>query len=203
MIAQMAGDNEIDDDLIALLDQNIEAARKAGQEEAADFMKRVRDAANRFVIATPSAEEIRERFQRGLEVRGVSVEIRERFQRGLEVRGLGAWVLDWAWQSAVGAGGAGLRALVWECLHLYSQPRRYRAISSLTLAYSRSLSLSLALAVAGGRERGPGERQGGGSGGSGVIGGGQGEEGAGGAGGGDAAPRRAQETHLVKPRVAA
>lgn len=45
-----AGNNEIDKPLIDLLQQNIDAARQAGQAEPAEFMEKVRDAARKFVL---------------------------------------------------------------------------------------------------------------------------------------------------------
>ncbi|CAG9463721.1 unnamed protein product [Pedinophyceae sp. YPF-701] len=60
MILEMAGNNEIDNALIALLNQNINAARQAGQEEPAKFMEKVRDACTKFVVkpaASPAAQQ--------------------------------------------------------------------------------------------------------------------------------------------------
>ena len=42
--------NEIDVALLDLLQQNIEAARTAGQEEPAKFMEKVRQAAMKFMV---------------------------------------------------------------------------------------------------------------------------------------------------------
>ena len=44
------GDNEIDDVLLRLLQQNIDAARMAGQEQPAQYMEKLRDAAKRFTL---------------------------------------------------------------------------------------------------------------------------------------------------------
>jgi len=49
-LLEMAGANEIDKELIALLDQNAKAAKDAGQEEAAEFLGKVRDAARKFLL---------------------------------------------------------------------------------------------------------------------------------------------------------
>lgn len=49
-LLQMAGDGEIDQALINLLQQNIDAARSAGQEDPVKFLEKVRDAARKFVI---------------------------------------------------------------------------------------------------------------------------------------------------------
>eukprot|EP00884_Botryococcus_braunii_P010368 jgi/Botrbrau1/19332/Bobra.0073s0062.1 len=49
-LLQMAGDNEIDQPLLDLLQQNIDAARGAGQMEPAAFMEKIRDAARKFVL---------------------------------------------------------------------------------------------------------------------------------------------------------
>ena len=49
-----AGNNEIDKTLLDLLEQNISAARAAGQDDAAGFMEKIRDAAKKFILA-PSA----------------------------------------------------------------------------------------------------------------------------------------------------
>jgi len=49
-LLQMAGDGEVDQALINLLQQNIDAARSAGQEEPVKFLEKVRDAARKFVI---------------------------------------------------------------------------------------------------------------------------------------------------------
>ena len=50
MVLSNAGDNEIDEGLLKLLQQNIEAARAAGQEQPALFMEKIRDAAKRFML---------------------------------------------------------------------------------------------------------------------------------------------------------
>jgi hypothetical protein len=42
--------NEIDAALLDLLQQNIEAARTAGQEDAAKFMEKVRQATMKFTV---------------------------------------------------------------------------------------------------------------------------------------------------------
>jgi hypothetical protein len=44
------GNNEIDRPLLDLLQQNIDAAKSAGQAEPAAFMEKVRDAARKFVL---------------------------------------------------------------------------------------------------------------------------------------------------------
>ena len=49
-LLQMAGDGEIDQALVNLLQQNIDAARSAGQEDPVRFLEKVRDAARKFVI---------------------------------------------------------------------------------------------------------------------------------------------------------
>lgn len=46
-----AGNNEIDSGLLDLLQQNIDAAKAAGQTEPAQFMEKVRDAARKFVMS--------------------------------------------------------------------------------------------------------------------------------------------------------
>ena len=46
-----AGNNEIDNGLLDLLQQNIDAANAAGQPEPAQFMEKVRDAAKKFVMS--------------------------------------------------------------------------------------------------------------------------------------------------------
>ena len=51
MLLEMAGNNEIDQPLLDLLQQNIEAAKAAGQEDPAMFMQKIRDAAQRFMIS--------------------------------------------------------------------------------------------------------------------------------------------------------
>lgn len=45
-----AGNNEIDRTLLDLLEQNISAAKAAGQNEPAAFMEKIRDAAKKFVL---------------------------------------------------------------------------------------------------------------------------------------------------------
>ena len=50
-LLEMAGANEIDKELVALLDTNAKAAKSAGQEEAAEFLGKVRDAARKFLIS--------------------------------------------------------------------------------------------------------------------------------------------------------
>jgi hypothetical protein len=50
-LLEMAGANEVDKELIALLDQNAKAAADAGQAEAAEFLGKVRDAARKFLIS--------------------------------------------------------------------------------------------------------------------------------------------------------
>lgn len=63
MLLEMAGANELDAGLIDLLDQNVLAAREAGQEQAADFMEKVRKAANRYVIRTADADTIKKEYE--------------------------------------------------------------------------------------------------------------------------------------------
>lgn len=46
-----AGNNEIDSGLLDLLQENIDAAKAAGQPEPAQFMEKVRDAAKKFVMS--------------------------------------------------------------------------------------------------------------------------------------------------------
>lgn len=52
-ILAMAADNEIDQALMDLLQQNIDAARMAGQEDAATFMEKVKTATAKFMV-TPA-----------------------------------------------------------------------------------------------------------------------------------------------------
>lgn len=47
-----AGGGQLDDALLKLLQQNIDAARAAGQEDPAQFMEKIRDAAKRFTLKT-------------------------------------------------------------------------------------------------------------------------------------------------------
>lgn len=49
-----AGNNEIDKTLLELLEQNISAARAAGQNDPAVFMEKIRDAAKKFVLSPSS-----------------------------------------------------------------------------------------------------------------------------------------------------
>lgn len=49
-LLEMAGSGEIDQPLMDLMDQNIEGAKAAGQEEAAEFMTKVQAAARRFLV---------------------------------------------------------------------------------------------------------------------------------------------------------
>jgi hypothetical protein len=72
-ILDMAAVNEIDLALIQLLQQNIDSASAAGQEDVAGFMTKVRDAASKYVImpqhrsdaAAENADEIASRGRRG------------------------------------------------------------------------------------------------------------------------------------------
>ncbi len=50
MIAMCAGDNEIDQALLDLLNQNRQAAKAAGNVDAAAFMGKVHDAARKFLL---------------------------------------------------------------------------------------------------------------------------------------------------------
>jgi hypothetical protein len=50
LVPPCAQANEIDAALLDLLQQNIEAARTAGQEEPAKFMEKVRQAAMKFTV---------------------------------------------------------------------------------------------------------------------------------------------------------
>ncbi|CAL5222746.1 g5153 [Coccomyxa viridis] len=50
-LLEMAGNNEIDNGLLDLLQENIDAAKAAGQPEPAQFMEKVRDAAKKFVMS--------------------------------------------------------------------------------------------------------------------------------------------------------
>lgn len=45
-----AENNEIDEPLLNLLQQNIDAARSANQTAPAEFMEKIRDAARKFVL---------------------------------------------------------------------------------------------------------------------------------------------------------
>jgi hypothetical protein len=45
-----AGENQIDQPLLDLLQQNIDAAHAAGQADPAMFMEKIRDAARKFLI---------------------------------------------------------------------------------------------------------------------------------------------------------
>lgn len=51
-LLEMAGDNEIDQPLLDLLQQNIAAAKAANQEKPAEFMQKVHDAARKYLITT-------------------------------------------------------------------------------------------------------------------------------------------------------
>lgn len=48
-ILDMAGENQLDRSLLALLDQNIAAANSAGQEQAAGFMEKIRGAVVKYM----------------------------------------------------------------------------------------------------------------------------------------------------------
>jgi len=50
-LLQMAGDGEIDQALMDLLEQNIEGAKEAGREDIVEFMTKVRQAAGKYLIA--------------------------------------------------------------------------------------------------------------------------------------------------------
>lgn len=52
MILEMAEANEIDVALLDLLQSNIEAARAAGQDQAVQFMEKVKNAAAKFLVTT-------------------------------------------------------------------------------------------------------------------------------------------------------
>ncbi len=47
----LAGDNQIDQPLLDLLQQNIAAAKAGGQNDAATFMEKVHDAARKFIMS--------------------------------------------------------------------------------------------------------------------------------------------------------
>lgn len=47
-----AGSNQIDKPLLDLLQQNIDAARGAGQEDAVTFMEKIRDAARKYMLSS-------------------------------------------------------------------------------------------------------------------------------------------------------
>ena len=49
--ARFAGDNQIDQPLLDLLQQNIAAAKAGGQSDAATFMEKVHDAARKFIMS--------------------------------------------------------------------------------------------------------------------------------------------------------
>ena len=49
-LLEMAGAGEIDQPLMDLMEQNIEGAKAAGQEDAAQFMEKVQQAARRFLV---------------------------------------------------------------------------------------------------------------------------------------------------------
>ena len=51
-LLEMAGAGEIDQALMDLLDQNIAGAKEAGQDQAAEFMTKVKQATARYLITT-------------------------------------------------------------------------------------------------------------------------------------------------------
>ncbi|KAJ9522404.1 hypothetical protein QJQ45_008303 [Haematococcus lacustris] len=55
MILEMAANNQIDQPLMMLLDQNIQMARDAEQNDAAAFMEKVKQACAKYLISTPAA----------------------------------------------------------------------------------------------------------------------------------------------------
>lgn len=57
MILDMAAANEIDAALMDLLQQNIEAARAAGQEDPAKFMEKVKQACAKYMMASATAQQ--------------------------------------------------------------------------------------------------------------------------------------------------
>ena len=48
MILQMAAENELDEPFMALLEQNIDGAREAGQKDASLFLEKLRNACRKF-----------------------------------------------------------------------------------------------------------------------------------------------------------
>lgn len=54
-LLEMAGNNEIDQPFMELLQSNISGARASGQEQAAEFMEKIFNAARKFVIKMPSS----------------------------------------------------------------------------------------------------------------------------------------------------
>ena len=54
-ILEMAAENELDEPFMALLEQNIDGAREAGQADAALFMEKVRNACRKFAKVSPIA----------------------------------------------------------------------------------------------------------------------------------------------------
>jgi len=62
LIEEMAAENELDDALLRLLDQNVQAAKEAGQLEAAEYMEKVRKRATRWAVKTPEAAELQAQF---------------------------------------------------------------------------------------------------------------------------------------------
>ena len=50
MILAMAAENELDEPFMALLEQNIDTAREAGQTDASLFMEKLRNACRKFAV---------------------------------------------------------------------------------------------------------------------------------------------------------
>lgn len=50
-LLQMAGDNEIDQAFMDLLEQNIEGAQEAGRDDVVEFMTKIRQAAGKYLIS--------------------------------------------------------------------------------------------------------------------------------------------------------
>jgi len=54
MILEMAAENELDEPFMALLEQNIDGAREAGQKDASLFLEKLRNACRKFAKVAPT-----------------------------------------------------------------------------------------------------------------------------------------------------
>jgi len=63
-ILEMAGNDEIDSPFMALLDQNIEAARMGGADDAVKFMTKVREACDKWYVKDENVKKVEEEMER-------------------------------------------------------------------------------------------------------------------------------------------
>ena len=88
-ILDMAAANEIDRALLQLLQQNIDGATAAGQEQAAHVMSKIRDACAKYVIVPDKSASEEARVKRALQEQQQHTQARQQQSQGPDAGGGG------------------------------------------------------------------------------------------------------------------